>query len=660
MKRSLILLFSLTAALHASENAAIKLGPDQIQILKKNVFEVILKKPTADSLIYAKPLPFDELPYAMRMDEYYSIGSAFPISTDEMVTAFHVLSPGYGGLNRNFFIRDSDGKVFAIDKVRSFSNRRDYITFSLKGRKFSNWFKPGSSILLQHKVYAIGNALGEGIVARDGVLTSETMEPVSGAWKFLRFSAAASPGNSGGPLVDEYGRLLGIILQKSQSENLNFALPTGEFLKPNTDHSLELDNRYKFYNSIFLVRGKSTLSYELPADFLTLDSKMEKDMRAESLRMFKQFFQENVSEFFPKGKGSAQILDTSFSNAFPAVVSQTEGGIWTLHEPEKKDTVEISGGGRITYGNMNGLYFQAMALPKGELLSKYLSDSKFLMDYILKHVRTTRKMGPEEIQIVSYGKAKRNEWHKDSLGRKWLLQEFHIEYADSKMIVCSLPLPNGLTTVAMTDRAGNIDRDGELDLRKVLDYIIISYAGNLDQWRQYLSLKEFLPDQFTNAKLDYRDGKFLKLSLPDYAIELRQKEVEISAKTDLDMDFMFSLKNDKVMLKFGDLDIYDSSKNTSSVQIFKRHEPPSDAASDLVSEWEKMISGKSPYNNAIKRYGEGTSITSMINALNIVENGKTVTLFGVRYNEDGKASQKKMRQKMKSILSGIQPSRSMK
>ena len=71
----------------------------------------------------------------------------------------------------------------------------------------------------------MGNALGEGIVIRDGLFTSETPEAQDGRWKWIRFSAAASPGNSGGPLCDASGRVIGIVIGKSPNENLNYSLP---------------------------------------------------------------------------------------------------------------------------------------------------------------------------------------------------------------------------------------------------------------------------------------------------------------------------------------------------------------------------------------------------------------------------------------------------
>ncbi|HPY53987.1 MAG TPA: hypothetical protein PK505_08365, partial [Treponemataceae bacterium] len=64
------------------------------------------------------------------------------------------------------------------------------------------------------EVFSVGNALGDGIVIRNGVYTSTTYEDQNGEWKWIRFSAAASPGNSGGPLLQVKGRCLVLYYEK--------------------------------------------------------------------------------------------------------------------------------------------------------------------------------------------------------------------------------------------------------------------------------------------------------------------------------------------------------------------------------------------------------------------------------------------------------------
>lgn len=51
---------------------------------------------------------------------------------------------------------------------------------------------------------------------RDGIYTSDTSEDRNGEWRWIRFSAVASPGNSGGPLLDKDGKVAGIRARTSR------------------------------------------------------------------------------------------------------------------------------------------------------------------------------------------------------------------------------------------------------------------------------------------------------------------------------------------------------------------------------------------------------------------------------------------------------------
>src|SRR3546814_8288832 len=84
----------------------------------------------------------------------------------------------------------------------------------------------------------------------------------------MRFSAAASPGKSGGPRLDAEGRLIGIVLMKSQNENLNYALPISHVLDA-PDHLASIDQRIPYQFDVFDTILSNTLKTEfaLPLRF---------------------------------------------------------------------------------------------------------------------------------------------------------------------------------------------------------------------------------------------------------------------------------------------------------------------------------------------------------------------------------------------------------
>ena len=224
----------LAALLWFLTAAAAELSANAQQLIRAATFEVVQLKPPDGEVTYEHELPMDLIPYQQRVDKYRSIGTAFAIGPNRYVTAAHVIELGLGSQFGPPALRDSAGKVYDIDQVFKFSDHRDFVMFSLHeppaGARF---LAIGNKPALNTTVYAVGNALGEGVIIRDGVYTSDTPEELDGKWQWLRFSAAASPGNSGGPLVDEHGKVVGVVLRKSPAENLNTALPIAEMSRAN-------------------------------------------------------------------------------------------------------------------------------------------------------------------------------------------------------------------------------------------------------------------------------------------------------------------------------------------------------------------------------------------------------------------------------------------
>ena len=73
------------------------------------------------------------------------------------------------------------------------------------------------------RVYAIGAPKGLELTLSEGLISS--LRPYEGS-QYIQTSAAISPGSSGGGLLDDQGRLVGITtFQFIEGQNLNFALP---------------------------------------------------------------------------------------------------------------------------------------------------------------------------------------------------------------------------------------------------------------------------------------------------------------------------------------------------------------------------------------------------------------------------------------------------
>jgi putative serine protease PepD len=83
------------------------------------------------------------------------------------------------------------------------------------------------SVSVGERVIAIGNPLGLSFSVTEGIISSLD-RPVSGySSRYIQTDVALNPGNSGGPLIDRDGFVVGINNFKiSDAENIGFALPS--------------------------------------------------------------------------------------------------------------------------------------------------------------------------------------------------------------------------------------------------------------------------------------------------------------------------------------------------------------------------------------------------------------------------------------------------
>lgn len=88
-------------------------------------------------------------------------------------------------------------------------------------------FELGDSdeIQIGEKVIAIGNPLGLQFSVSEGIVSAVHREGINGVEAYIQTDAALNPGNSGGPLINKQGKVIGINNFKiGGSESLGFAL----------------------------------------------------------------------------------------------------------------------------------------------------------------------------------------------------------------------------------------------------------------------------------------------------------------------------------------------------------------------------------------------------------------------------------------------------
>ena len=419
------------------------------QRIRAATFEVVMLKPVDDPASYEKPLPLDLQPYQVRTDKYFSVGTAFAIGEHRFVTAAHVLGLGIDSQWGAPALRDGAGKIYPVAKVLRYSTNQDFAMFTVEDEPAVQPYDIGPRPALNETVYAVGNALGEGVVIRDGAYTSDTPEERDGKWKWLRFSAAASPGNSGGPLLDKDGKVIGVVLRKSPNENLNYALSMEDLLAAK-DNTAVFDTRATYQLDVFDYKQTESLHKEvpLPLSFVDFSRAANAIWDGFNAQLLHDLLAANVGNIFPRGEGSTELLHTLQIGDAPGLVSKGQDGTWSVQHATLGGRADLGHNGYVALGRTSTLAIMKIRRPDDVPAAKFYADSQMFMDMVMKAVPMHRSVGPENIRMTSLGKAHDETVFTDAWGRKWQLRQWWLPYQDSVLLTMALPVPQGYVVLS--------------------------------------------------------------------------------------------------------------------------------------------------------------------------------------------------------------------
>ena len=154
------------------------------------------------------------------------LGTGFVISADGLIaTNLHVI-----GEARPITVQTADGKKLAVTEIRAWDRNLDLAVLKVDGKDLPA-LELGDSTMLEQgaPMVALGNPYGLKNSVVGGVI-SEVRE-IDGR-RMLQLAMPVEPGNSGGPVLDGQGKVVGIVTLKSLvQQNIAFAVEVNA-LKP--------------------------------------------------------------------------------------------------------------------------------------------------------------------------------------------------------------------------------------------------------------------------------------------------------------------------------------------------------------------------------------------------------------------------------------------
>ena len=238
----------LTVAAVPSLYAQGRVGPQSVAPIAEKLIDAVVNISTSQTMKGSQGVPLPNVPKGSPFEEFFedffnrkggrqqsdrkvsSLGSGFVVDANEglVVTNNHVID-GADEIVVNF----SDGSKLKVDKVLGKDTKTDLALLKvtpkkpLKAVSFGN----SSDLKVGDWVMAIGNPFGLGGSVTVGIISAKQRDINSGPYDdYLQTDAAINKGNSGGPLFNMDGQVIGvntaIISPTGGSIGIGFAVPS--------------------------------------------------------------------------------------------------------------------------------------------------------------------------------------------------------------------------------------------------------------------------------------------------------------------------------------------------------------------------------------------------------------------------------------------------
>jgi S1-C subfamily serine protease len=182
----------------------------------------LLKANTADDF---SEIIQSSLPSVVTVRTSAAQGTGFIVSPNGyIVTNAHVLADSNGNLASDIQVITNNQNTLNAQFI-GYDGNLDIALLKIPGQYSALTLGNSNGVQVGDKVIAIGDPLGLQFSVSEGIVSAINRQGANGINAYIQTDASLNPGNSGGPLINSQGQIIGINNFKiSGGENLGFAL----------------------------------------------------------------------------------------------------------------------------------------------------------------------------------------------------------------------------------------------------------------------------------------------------------------------------------------------------------------------------------------------------------------------------------------------------
>ena len=151
--------------------------------------------------------------------KHIATGSGFFITADgQIATNYHVIEAAY-----SLKVKTYSGKAYDVNRILAYNSEADVAIIEVNVTNASYLTISTEGVKVGDVVYSHGSPRGVDNIFASGIVSNESINVASK--DCIAFTAPISPGNSGGPLLNEKCEVVGInTMTILEAQNLNFAI----------------------------------------------------------------------------------------------------------------------------------------------------------------------------------------------------------------------------------------------------------------------------------------------------------------------------------------------------------------------------------------------------------------------------------------------------